>query len=185
MAYWFLSADVSMDAVMELSTETPRAAAVVGAAITDSILTETLLRHFPREGRTRDELFNSSGGRLGDYDTKAKLAYALGIISTQAFKDIGTIGQIRNKFAHSLEINSFAHPKIVKLCNDLKLAETTIHRPFPSADAGIKIRFHEPHVEEKLADPKSRFILSIKIITSGMINVAEEHSKPSAPFELI
>ncbi|MDB5614328.1 MAG: hypothetical protein JWQ22_1981 [Devosia sp.] len=155
MAYWFLSADVSMDAVMELSTETPRAAAVVGAAITDSVLTETLLKHFPREGRTRDDLFNSSGGRLGDYDTKAKLAYALGIISTQAFQDIGTIGQIRNKFAHRLEINSFSHPTIVKLCMHLKLIETTVGSLTRTSDPGVRVRFMEPDLDKKLADPRA------------------------------
>lgn len=185
MAYWFLSADVSMDAVMELNTETPRAAAVVGAAITDSILSETLLGYFPREGRTRDELLNSSGGRLGDYDTKAKLAYALGIISTQAFRDIVTIGQIRNKFAHRLDIKSFDHEKIVSLCRDLKLIETTVGTLARSYAPGISLRFMEPDLDKKLADPKTRFILSVKIITSALVNRPEAPSKPSPPVELI
>jgi DNA-binding MltR family transcriptional regulator len=174
MAYWFLSADVSMDAILELNSETARATAVVGAAITDAILTESLLRQFPRAGRTRDELFKSAGGRLGDYDTKSKLAYTLGIVSKQAFEDIQAIGEIRNKFAHRLDISSFDHKSIVSLCDNLKLVDTVVGR---LDDPSSQRRFVEPDLEQKLSNPKSRFILSIKIITAALVNT-EKVSQP-------
>jgi DNA-binding MltR family transcriptional regulator len=185
MAAWFLTEKVSMDAVSELNTETPRAAAVVGAAIIDAALTATLLEHF-REGQTREQLFNPSGGRLGDYDTKKKLAYLRGIISTQAAKDIGTIGQIRNKFAHRLDITSFDDEIIATLCKSLKLIETAVGSLAISSTPGISVRFMESDLEQKLGDSKSRFILSVKIITNALINRPDEELfKPFLPRELI
>jgi DNA-binding MltR family transcriptional regulator len=184
MAAWFLTPEISMDAIIELYEERPRAAAIVGATILDTVLTATLMLRF-RDGTTRKELFDPGGGPLGDYVTKTKLAYTLGILSTQAALDIKSIGEIRNKFAHRLDISSFEHEKIVRLCMGLKVAETNVGPLTPSLREGMSFRFLEGDRDTQLADPKKRFVLTVKIITNGLMNRPEEYAKLPFPPELI
>ena len=185
MTGWFLIPQVSFDAVSELYVEKPRAAAVVGGAILDAVIHETLKARLPVEGRTRDGLLNPAGGRLGDVDTKTKLLYVLGVLSKPAFTDAQLIGSIRNKFAHRLEISTFDDPIIVDLCNELTLIDTVVFSlSHIGEESSVGRRYWESDLEEKRKDPKQRFIVTIRVLTEAMIEIAPD-ARPSRMRQLI
>ena len=53
---------------------------------------------------------------LATFSAKIKVAYLLGIVSHEVYSDLNRIRDIRNAFAHNLEIDSFAHASVVEKC---------------------------------------------------------------------
>jgi DNA-binding MltR family transcriptional regulator len=102
-------------------------AELVGAL--DQGTTSTRFMIFDRAGRVvvqnneLDDLFDGPTAPLGSYSGKIRVAHALGIVGPRSFKDLKLIGQIRNRFAHHLEVKDFADPKIREWCARLALAD--------------------------------------------------------------
>lgn len=165
---WFLTKELTIEAIQELNKESARAAAIVGAAILENQLTTTVKSLF-YEGRTKDELFKSPVGKLADFDIKAKLAYTLGLLTKEAFTEVTAVGDIRNKFAHRLDINSFEHEKIKPYCMNLSMIEKYV-APIGADENPIHVpsRYFESDLAEKLADPRQRFMLTVRVITSEL-----------------
>jgi DNA-binding MltR family transcriptional regulator len=89
--------------------------ALIGAAIADQQLQDALLTKMRKLSRKlQDELF-SGYGPLSSLSAKIALAYALGLIDSVAHKRLTVARQIRNKFAHSGDIITFASPEIGQL----------------------------------------------------------------------
>jgi hypothetical protein len=71
----------------------------------------TLLSEFFIKGgsATKKEVFNVRGA-LGTYSACRELAYLLGLISEPMFKNLETVGRIRNRFGHSVDVVDFNEP---------------------------------------------------------------------------
>lgn len=107
----------------ELQSQSDRAAAIVGVALIDAKLEKafrTVMVEGLSQGKLRD-LFEGPTAPLASYSGKARVAHALGMIGDRSFADLKRLGQIRNRFAHELEITSFEHQKIRELCDQLEL----------------------------------------------------------------
>jgi hypothetical protein len=79
--------------------------ALMSASYLNHVLEITIRLHF--SGRlTQDEddrMFNGAqNGILGTFSNKIRMAYALGLLPSEAYKDLLLINDIRNAFAHSL-----------------------------------------------------------------------------------
>jgi mannitol operon repressor len=105
--------------VKELSEESDRGAALVGAALIDHKLKQLLQSHLI-SGNTRDELLRDGSGALGDLASRARVAYVLGLITKPEFQECKCIGEIRNRFAHRLHGLKFEQEDIASLCGKLK-----------------------------------------------------------------
>ena len=96
----------------ELGKESDRGCALVAAAYLENELTELLDGFFVDQAqKARDSLFDFNGP-AGTFSAKIKLAYALGLISTDIQKSLDLVRGLRNEFAHLHEPLTFAVPKI-------------------------------------------------------------------------
>jgi DNA-binding MltR family transcriptional regulator len=102
----------------EFQAETDRGTIVVASAYLDDLLAGMLRKHFVDEPKVVDELLDCQGP-LGTYSSRISLAYCLGLIRDDQFKDLNTVRKIRNEFAHSHQSLSFAEPPISDLCDNL------------------------------------------------------------------
>ncbi len=103
----------------EFQSETDRGAALVGAALIDQKLADTL-RSFFVAGKVAGELLDSGTAPLGTFSARIKLAHALGLIDSFELAECGLIRKVRNEFAHSIHGTTFSEPKVATLCERLE-----------------------------------------------------------------
>ncbi len=107
-----------VDAVMsDMVTESHRGIALVGVNYLEAQL-KALLRAFLVDSSAEvDQLFQQRGP-LGDFDSKLKMAYCLGLLTSQEYHDLKIIQWVRNRFAHHPDYKSFTHADIRQRCRD-------------------------------------------------------------------
>jgi hypothetical protein len=104
--------------VDELKRETDRGLPLVGAALIDDRLQETL-RSFFCEGRTSSKLLDLANAPLGTFSSRIQACYALGLIDDHEFAEIELIRKVRNEFAHANHGTSFQTERVKGLCSTL------------------------------------------------------------------
>jgi hypothetical protein len=123
MAWLYLNnadKEILDQAIKEIDLPSDRATAIVAAAFVEDHLTTLLHQRMVKDAKTIREAFRA-GGSLGDFGTKITLGYLNGFYSSVAYKELNTIQFIRNRFAHSISVNSFAIQHIKDRCNNLQL----------------------------------------------------------------
>jgi mannitol operon repressor len=105
--------------VSELELETDRGLPLVGAALIDERLQETL-RSFFCECRASSKLLDEGDAPLGTLSARAHACYALGLIDDFEFSEIELIRKVRNEFAHAKHGVSFRTEKVMGLCSTLR-----------------------------------------------------------------
>lgn len=95
-----------------LSDDSEYVRAIVATSYVEHCL-GTLLDKFMIEGRTAN---------LGNLDGRAHLAYSLGLISEGCKDSIKRLANIRNRFAHDIDM-SFDDPSVAPFCRDLYMLE--------------------------------------------------------------
>lgn len=103
----------------EFQGETDRGAALVGAALLDQMLLDTL-RAFLVEGRIADELLEGGNAPLGAFSARIKATYALGLIDQHEQHECEIIRKVRNEFAHRIHGTTFNEPRIAGWCASLQ-----------------------------------------------------------------
>ena len=93
-----LSAD-TRELCEALNNESDVACVVIGAAFLDTALASLLEQQLLKSKVTRKLLAPS--GVLGNSAARADLAYCLCLISKEHYRDLCSIAEIRNQFAHS------------------------------------------------------------------------------------
>jgi len=104
--------------VEELKRETDRGLPLIGAALIDELLRETL-RAFCCEERSSSKLLDPANAPLGTFSSRSQACYALGLIDDHEFAEIALIRKIRNEFAHAKHGTSFQTEKVKGLCASL------------------------------------------------------------------
>jgi hypothetical protein len=104
--------------VRELELETDRGLPLVGAALIDERLQETL-RSFFCECRASSKLLDEGAAPLGTFSSRVQACYALGLIDDFEFAEIELIRKVRNEFAHAKHGVSFQNAKVTGLCSTL------------------------------------------------------------------
>lgn len=105
--------------VDELRRETDRGLPLVGAALIDDRLTETL-RSFFCESPSASKLIDDANAPLGTFSSRAEMCFALGLIDEYEYTEIGLIRKVRNEFAHAKHGITFSSPRVQGLCSSLK-----------------------------------------------------------------
>jgi mannitol operon repressor len=122
----------------EFQSETDRGAALVGAALIDQKLADTL-RSFFAAGKTAGELLDGGTAPLGTFSARIKAAYALGLIDDFELTECDLIRKVRNEFAHSIHGTTFAEPKIMALCDRLQSDQPDGRQTFKDNRRGVFI----------------------------------------------
>jgi hypothetical protein len=123
---WHAESDDEQKAIERLAKDSDRAAAIVAATIVEIGLTKAIQNQFHPDEAIQRNLFRPSGA-LGSFGTKIDLAFVLGIYSADARRDLVTMKDVRNAFAHHLDIVDFDSQRIRGLCFNLKFCERFIH----------------------------------------------------------
>lgn len=103
----------------EFQAETDRGAAMVGAALIDQKLSDTL-RSFFVASKSASELLDGANAPLGTFSARIKSSYALGLIDDFELAECNLIRKIRNEFAHRVHGTSYSDKKIQNLCDSLQ-----------------------------------------------------------------
>ncbi len=103
----------------EFQGETDRGAALVGAALIDLRLSNTL-RAFMVSPKAAADLLNRGTAALGPFSSRIKATFALGLIDKHERGECDLIRKVRNEFAHQAHGLTFDDPKIMTLCDKLQ-----------------------------------------------------------------
>lgn len=103
----------------EFQGETDRGAALVGAALIDLRLSDTL-RAFMVSPKAAADLLDGGTAALGTFSSRIKATFALGLIDKHERDECDLIRKVRNEFAHQAHGLTFTDPKITALCDKLQ-----------------------------------------------------------------
>ena len=103
--------------LIEMRDGSDRVCAILGGTFADVALQKAIRKSLKNTAHIKD-MFNAKS-ELSGFLAKTELAFGMGLIGEQPRSDLKKIGQIRNKFAHNLDINSFESQAIKDICAQL------------------------------------------------------------------
>jgi DNA-binding MltR family transcriptional regulator len=107
-----------MAAFEDIDNSNDRAAAILAAAILEDHLAIALKKRFHEDEKILNETFRSSGP-LGSFSAKINMAFLVGLCSKATCKELHTIKDIRNEFAHKGLTMDFNSQRVRDLANNL------------------------------------------------------------------
>ncbi len=105
---WLATNDDERNAIAQLDNDSDRAAGIVAAAIVENRLEQAIKSRLHPHDDIHRELLHPSGP-LGSFAMKINLGFVMGVISSGTLADLKTIKNIRNRFAHHLDIRASNH----------------------------------------------------------------------------
>jgi hypothetical protein len=99
---WTLE-DHEVEAIKGLAKSDDRTAAIIGATVVEARLRSALEKRFQRDEKIEKEFFRSSGA-MGSFSAKIDLAFLMGSLTKDAWHDLDLMKDIRNKFAHRIDV---------------------------------------------------------------------------------
>jgi len=127
----------------ELDGESDRAAVILAMASFEDALELFIRSKFRRH--LSDRIWKDIAGPghtpMGTLKAKNDIAHAFVFYGSKTHKLIGTLGKIRNKFAHKTDVRSFSRPEILKHCNELNGNPINSKVKIESGTKSINIRW--------------------------------------------
>jgi len=162
------SPDQLEDILDVFQSESDRACAVLGAAYLDYLLAKAIIKAMPRGEEIAQKLLYDPFAPLGTFSSRIEAAYGLGLIYNEIRSDLHTIRDLRNDFAHAVEIHSFEQNDHIRdLTSNLKLGTRFAQR------------YKEPH-RSNLLSPRNVFISTVVELQDELRVLAGfEEKKPS------
>jgi DNA-binding MltR family transcriptional regulator len=108
---WLAKYKGETPAINEVENASDRAAGIVVASIVELRLTHFIKDCFVSDKDIQNQLFHSSGP-LSSFAAKIRLAYLMGLVSKECHADLENLKNIRNEFAHHLDVGSFQIPSV-------------------------------------------------------------------------
>jgi len=124
----------------ELLRQSDRGVAVMGSAYVEDYLRQLLEANWRSEGadEAKDRTLNPSGP-LGSFSAKIDMAYLTKLIGPDTHKDLHTLRNIRNDFAHAMTLSKGSHEpltfntqSVTDRCNNFIAAPKCLFGPIPS-----------------------------------------------------
>ena len=95
--HWTVTSPQDMDVIIELNRgASDRAVGIIAASLVEIHLTDLIKSAFINDTEVQRLVFNSGNGPLGPFAAKIRIAYLMGMISEQCFKDLEIMRHIRN-----------------------------------------------------------------------------------------
>jgi hypothetical protein len=96
-----------------------RTTAIVAAALVENNLALAIMARLRGLTDIDQKRIFENRGILSDFSLKIEAGYLLNIYGHLVREDLDKIRQIRNQFAHHLEIRDFDHPEVAGKCDSL------------------------------------------------------------------
>lgn len=123
MPKWVLADGEQAAAINDIDGASDRAAAIIAGSLVETRLTEAIKLHLLKiKSETIEKSLFRPSGPLGTFSTKIDLAFLMGILTERAYKELVTIKDVRNKFAHHIDIVDFRSHHIMDKCVNLTYA---------------------------------------------------------------
>jgi len=118
-------------------------------------------------------------GALGAFSTKIDLGYLIGLYGSKAHRELITVKDIRNKFAHALDVGSFYNSPIKDLAFNLSFceryaADIEVAKADPKNSKRDEFAAMPPKdwpnwvfvqdLAGALKDPKERYIVTLQVM---------------------
>ena len=166
---WQVGSEIERAITESLLKDSDRSAAVVAGSMVEARLTDvirTVCRHVPK----LQERHLHPGGAFGNFSIKIDLAYMLRLITAEAYKDLMTVKEIRNAFAHRTDIQDFGSQWARDKTNNLKLIESHVGEHAKKVGSRI-ITFNateRPRMfvygwQQRLKNPRDRYLTTTQL----------------------
>jgi hypothetical protein len=162
--------------MQELNDGTDRAAAIVGGSLVEIALQNALEAQMHRDKKLTDELFRPTGA-FGAFATKISLGFLVGIYGNAGRTELSIIKDIRNAFAHRLDIEGFGTQTISDKVKNLTFGKRYVldvkEPPSRIADPSLPVGdwpywFGVANKPAALKVPRERFLMSVGALTYGL-----------------
>ena len=154
--------DELREAARLLIATSGRGGPLMAASWVDDALETYLRGYFSKDQKLADELFGFDRP-LGTFGTRVKVAYLLGLISSEVREDLETIRRIRNELAHLRGKFSFKKVEIRRKCAQLHAA-----RIFSENTPGAS------------RVPRQQFIVTAFLLAAAFLSLAESAEPPAS-----
>jgi len=115
--------DIDLNKFSEmLKNESDRGVVLISAELINNYLTSLFEKYLILNKDLRKDILEYSLAPLHTFSNKIKMAYSLGLIDKEKYKDLDYIRKIRNKFAHRIFDASFEDIEIIKWCKEIKIS---------------------------------------------------------------
>jgi len=178
---------IGPDPFEQVEYDSDRAAGIVAGSIIERRLEQALKSIMKKQNKAASDFLFRPSGPLGSFKTKIDLAYLLGLLSDDAYKDLTNLKNIRNDFAHELELDTFDKPTIKDRCANFVLVDRHVG-PVPDRSTHeilVQVPTVQPYLglpdyKEKLANPRFRYVMTAQLLSSalGMASHSPGHELP-------
>lgn len=173
-------------ALPPLSKETDRSVAITWAAIVEDELAAAIRRHLSTDDAFRGLLSRTMEpqGVLGNFGSKITFGALLSIFGPDVWREMKAIRDIRNLFAHRLDIDNFDHKEVSKHCAKLRIIEKFIvfedrkpgiTRP---TNSGISVTGYYLEGHDLIDSNRGRFISTSRLLWEA---IADTHAGTKNP----
>lgn len=177
-AIWHMADEHEEAIIKSLETDSDRAVAIIAASMVEARLDGLLLMLFQRNKMVEERMFQPSGP-LGSFSSKIDLAFLLNVISRNAHTQLVKIKDVRNLFAHKLNIQGFESPAIRDRIKHLTFVDTHIaqgsrkpHSKVLSLEKPVEVPFMwlDKYDGTKL-EPRRRYLMACSIFVSAFMGL--------------
>jgi DNA-binding MltR family transcriptional regulator len=152
-----------------INHENDLACALVTTSYLEQCLATLLRQFFIEKSSTADTIFDhTKQGVLTEISSRSKLAYCLGLIDNEIFINLGHIGSIRNRFAHTHPELTFGDSDVKALCEKLTLPRIS----GIEVNETTSIPLTQERFEENYKTPKGRYTLIATLTATSILLTA-------------
>lgn len=172
----------ALEEILSPATSTDRAVAILGGSLVERRLALAIDSEINHLKAIDDEMFKGVGP-LASFAAKVHLGYMLGLYGERAWRELRTIKDIRNRFAHSLDMSSFESQKITAWCGNLTLAEMCFGEDQNndlSKQRRTPFRWRAGLLD-RMQDPRFRFLTSVSFYSQSLLHYIELLQDDIAP----
>ncbi len=112
----------------EFREESDRASVILASAMIEKSLEMMIKAKLILSLSKKDELFDTPYAPLRNFKAMIELAYRIGLISSNLYRDLNIIRGIRNDFAHDIEGCSFENRSVKNRVDELMKSSTIASR---------------------------------------------------------
>ena len=124
----------------------------MAAAYLDQELRILIASHLIEDANIEKQLFEGDGA-LATFSSRIAMAYAMGLISPAARRDLDLVRKIRNDFGHNAKPIDFSHPPIASRCREVYFRYESLEAPprrfFENAVFAIAALIHRATISAK------------------------------------
>lgn len=152
---------------IELASD--RAAAIIAGSIVENRITAAILARSSHVPKIEKRRFHASGA-FGSFSVKIDLAYMMGIVTGPAYRDLVTLKDVRNSFAHRLDIKDFRSLAIRDKVKNLTLIDTHVGEFDNKADTRVIVfnypaqpRIWVPRLMQRKNNSRHRYLITAQL----------------------